>query len=320
MLDVLLTCDTEIWCDGWNDLDAKFPSAFARYVYGRTPRGSYGLPFQVMMLREHGLRGVFFVEPLFAARFGIAPLREIVDIVKSGEQEVQMHLHTEWADEARPSLLPGLNGKRQHLRHFSAGQQAELIRAGVGLLEAAGGGRPRAFRAGSFGFNRDTLRVLPSCGFSIDSSYNHTLLGPSSDVSPGTPLLDVTVADGVVEFPMSVFEDGFGKLRHTQIGACAAVELEQALWNALERGQRALVVLFHNFELLDRSKTRPDSIVVKRFERMCRFLSDHRDSFRVVGFHDVEPKPAARQPAPLRVSTLATARRIVEQAVRRVRY
>jgi len=30
------------------------------------------------ILNDHGLRGVFFVEPLFSARFGLAPLQEIV--------------------------------------------------------------------------------------------------------------------------------------------------------------------------------------------------------------------------------------------------
>jgi len=318
VLDVLLTCDTEIWCDDWNAIDAQFPSAFDRYVYGRTPRGSYGLPFQVRLLREHGLRGVFFVEPLFAARFGVAPLREIVDIVKQGQQEVQMHLHTEWADEARPALLPSMDGKRQHLRYFSADEQAALIRAGMWLLGEAGGGRPCAFRAGSFGFNLDTVRVLRDCGFTVDSSYNQTLLGPSSGVSAGTALLDVAVINGVFEFPLSIFRDGLGRLRHMQLGACAAAELEQALWDAVARGQSAVVMLFHNFELLDSSKTRPDNVVIKRFERLCRFLADHRDTFRVIGFEDAALKPALRQPAPLRVSRLATCRRLAEQAVRRM--
>lgn len=318
MLDIFLTCDTEVWCDDWNALDAQFPGAFQRYVYGRTPRGDFALPFQVRLLREHGLKGVFFVEPLFAACFGLDPLKEIVGLIKEGEQEIQLHLHTEWADEAVTPLLPDHTTKRQHLRYFSADEQAVLIAAGADLLHAAGGGRATAFRAGSFGFNRDTLSVLPKCGIEIDSSYNASSMGPSSGVAPGTLLLDATRTDGVYEFPMSVLRDGMGRLRHAQLGACSSEELEGAMWRALEGGQKAFVLLFHNFELLNQAKDRPDTIVVRRFARLCRFLADHKDSFRVTGFSDLVPQLAERQPQPLAVSRFATGKRMVEQLVRRL--
>jgi hypothetical protein len=74
MTQVLLTFDVEIWCASWSDLDRGFPDAFGRYIYGPTASGDYGLPFALRVLGDHGLRGTFFVEPLFATRFGIAPL------------------------------------------------------------------------------------------------------------------------------------------------------------------------------------------------------------------------------------------------------
>ena len=100
MLDVFLTVDVEVWCDGWDNIDAKFPDAFKRYIYGPTSRGDYGLPYQLRQLQEHGLTAVFFVEPLFATRFGSAPLAEILGLVREPGHEVQLHLHTEWVDES----------------------------------------------------------------------------------------------------------------------------------------------------------------------------------------------------------------------------
>jgi hypothetical protein len=73
MLNVFFTVDVEIWCDGWENIDHKFPGAFEQYIYGPTPRGNFALPFKLQVLRDHGLTGVFFVEPLFATRFGIEP-------------------------------------------------------------------------------------------------------------------------------------------------------------------------------------------------------------------------------------------------------
>src|SRR5262245_19719989 len=57
MLDVFFTVDVEIWCDGWDDLDRKFPSAYQRYVYGPTRDGDYALPATLKILNDHGLRG-----------------------------------------------------------------------------------------------------------------------------------------------------------------------------------------------------------------------------------------------------------------------
>ena len=111
MLKVFFTFDTEIWCDGWDDIDAKFPRAYKQYVYGTTKHGDFAMPHILKILNDHGLAGVFFVEPLFAARFGLDPLRELVGLTQDAGQEVQLHLHTEWVDVARQPLLPDVTEK-----------------------------------------------------------------------------------------------------------------------------------------------------------------------------------------------------------------
>jgi peptidoglycan/xylan/chitin deacetylase (PgdA/CDA1 family) len=66
------------------------------------PRGQYGLPFQLRMLDEHRLHGVFMVETLFTHGYGIEPLREIVELIQGNGREVQLHshLHPEWITAA----------------------------------------------------------------------------------------------------------------------------------------------------------------------------------------------------------------------------
>ena len=319
-LQVYLTCDVEIWCESWTDIDAQFADAFRRYVYGPTARGDHGLPFHLALLREHGLTGVFFVEPLFSARFGAAALAEIVGLLQEGGQEVQLHLHTEWADEARPPLLSRpLATKHQHIRQFSRAEQAVLIGTGARLLQAAGAESPSAFRAGSFALNRDTLGALADCGILIDSSYNPTMFGTESGIQVASNAPDALTIDGVCEVPMTVFTDGFGRSRHAQVGACSSDELEQLLWQAHAGGRRAVVLLSHNFEALNQARTGPDPIVAKRMARLCRFLASNRQAFSVGGFREHEPRRFADGPpsAPLRVSTLSTVARVAQQAVRR---
>ena len=318
MIDVFYTVDTEVWCDGWHDLDERFPAAFDRHIHGRTARGDFGLPLQARLLHEHGLTGVFFVEPLFATRFGAAPLAEIVGLLNAARQDVQLHLHTEWLDEAPQRLLADSLRKRQFLRGFTAEEQRVVIGEGLRLLRAAGAPQVTAFRAGNFGFNRDTLGVLADLGLRFDSSYNACSLGPESGLRPGECLVEPLWQDGVCEYPVTVFFDGLGRLRPLQLTACSWSEMEHLLWASLEAGRRSVMIVSHSFELLGRDRTRPDPVAVRRFEALCRFLDRHRDQFRARGFGDLQPAAEVSQPLPLRMPIWPTARRLAEQGLRRL--
>lgn len=317
MLNVFFTVDVEIWCDGWNDLDSKFSESFQRYVYGPTPHGNYGLPATLDLLQAHGLRGVFFVEPLFATRFGSQPLAEITGLIREAVQDIELHLHTEWADESILPLLPDIKGKRQHLRYFSLPEQRVLIQTGARLLQQAGCDAIHAFRAGSFGFNRDTLLALKDNRIFVDSSYNATAFGADSGVCPGVTVVDTLHCEGVTEYPMTVFNDGTRRLRPAQLTACTFQELEGLLWQALETGRRSFVILSHNFELLNQAKTRPDAVVVDRLRKLCAFLDRNRDSFQTCGFKGQISGFEQSQPIPLDSALWKAGCRMVQQVYRR---
>ena len=319
MLNVFVTVDVEIWCDGWTDLDARFPAAFDDYVYGRTPDGEYGLRFQAELLRDHGLTGVFFVEPLFSGRFGAAPLAEIVGLLLEREQEVQLHLHTEWLDEWPQPMFDDGRGKVQYLFRFAQHEQQRIIEEGLRRLAGAGATGVNCLRAGSFGFDAATLDALAASGVAFDSSYNATAFGPASGVGAGTTLTVPHRERGVTEVPMTVYDTGFGRLRHAQLGACSWAEIEHLLWASLDQQRESLVLLSHNFELLTPSKRRADRVVVARMRKLCEFLDRHRDVFRTRGFHGLPPTPAAAQREPLRGAPWRSAWRAGEQLLRRVR-
>lgn len=316
MLNVFFSVDVEIWCDGWLDIDKKFPAAFRNYIYGSGPGGGYGLPYQLDVLNDHGLQGVFFIEPLFSTRFGAQPLAEIIGLIQEKKQEIQLHLHTEWVDEAKQQLLPGINAKRQHLRYFSKQEQTALVEVGLKLLTQAGANDINAFRAGSFAFNRDTLSALAANGIKFDSSYNASYFGVDSGVMPGVPVVEPIECDGVFEYPMTVFKDGTRSLRHAQLTACTYQEMEGLLWQALESKRTSFVILSHGSELLNRAKTRPDNVVVKRFRKLCSFLEHNRDSFHVRGFNGLQPQSVQHQPSPLSSPLWKTGGRLIEQAYR----
>lgn len=317
MLDVFFTVDVEVWCDGWTNIDQKFPGAFRQYIYGTTPGGDFGLPYQLKVLNQHGLTGVFFVEPLFSTRFGKQALAEIVGLVQESAQEVQLHMHTEWVDEATEPLLEAVHAKRQHLRYFTLAEQTTLIKTGAALLKQAGASDINAFRAGSFAFNRDTLNALSANEIRYDSSYNASMFGLDSGVMPGVTVVEPIECDGVVEYPMTVYKDGSKSLRHAQLTACSYTELEGLLWQALETGRSSFVILSHGSELLNPAKNRADDVVVNRFQKLCALLDKNRDCFNVQGFQGLKPPTVQPQPAALTSPVWKTATRMVEQAYRR---
>ena len=85
-------------------------------------------------------------------------------------------------------------------------------------------------------------------------------------------------------------------------------------------GWYAFQILSHSFELMNRSRTRPDWIVVKRFEKLCRFLAENRNRYRTSWFSELKPEeiPLDLQAAPLKSNLLRTACRYGEQLTRRL--
>jgi len=319
-MDVLITFDVEIWCNSWEELDDRFPDAYQRYVYGSSRKGNFALPHILGTLNRYGLKGVFFVEPMFSGRFGLEYLAIIVRMLNASGQEVQLHLHPEWTDEITPSPLEGDHGKRQHLAYYSQQEQTRLIRYGIERLRQAGAVGISAFRAGNFAANRDTFTALRENGISQDSSVDATVDISVQDLRGSIELYRPSIVGGVDEYPMSVFIDGFGRQRHAQFGACSAREMIDAIENAKAAGWSHFVILGHNFELLRPGSNEPDAIVVDRFEKVCAYLANNADDAPTKGFNALSKVQARKERHALlpRAHFASTVRRHSEQLLRRL--
>lgn len=318
-MNVFLTFDIEVWCDGWDQLEAQFPSKFERYVHGRSSHGSYALPETLAILQRHKLQGVFFVEPLFSARFGPRYLETIVSMIREAGQDIQLHLHPEWTNEAIEPLIPDSSRKRQHLTYYTLDEQAALIAHGRRMLEQAGAPTVCAFRAGSYAANRHTYQALARNGIWLDTSLNRCFAVSGQDLREAHALDAAFTIEGVTTLPVTVLKDGFGRDRPAQVGACSAGELENALTSAQRGGVRDFVVVSHNFEMLRQASSQPDWIVVRRFERLCSFLAAHPELFSVRTFRpDLRQRPAeTRAAATPHAHWWSTGQRYAEQVQRR---
>lgn len=313
-LNVLITVDVEMWPPAWDADAAAHHDAFRRYIHGVGTPADYGLPYQLRVLADHGLRAVFFVEPLFASVLGRSALEEVVGMIVEAGQDVQLHLHPEWLGRAGDPELPG--PYRLAMSELDTDGQAWLIGLGRRWLEAAGAPAVRAFRAGGFGANRDTLRALAVNDLWLDFSQSRAARrGP---IDAGMPE-DVTQADhGVVEVPLTTYRDFLGRRRPLQVGSSSYGEARAVLYRCVEQGRRTAVMLSHSAELLDSARSGRDAIVDRRFRRLCRLLEENRDLFVTADSAALPAPVPAEQPAPagLQVPVSASLRRYAEQAAR----
>ena len=321
---VHLSFDVEVWCNDWTRLDEVFPVQLERYIYARTKHGEYALPATLDILRRHGLTGVFFVEPLFSARFGAVHLEVVVGLIRAGNHEVQLHIHPEWVDEIEPPMIANNMVKRQHLCFYDLDEQTAIIGYGKNLLQRAGSGPITAFRAGSYAANRNSFEALRRNDIFVDSSMNVCFDISGADMQDEISRIEPFQMSGVYSYPVSVFRDGFGRLRPAQIGACSFEELRDAMTRARDLGWSDFVIVSHNFELLQPGTSEPDMTVVRRFDKLCAYLASHSRDFEVCGYGAAPVSvPAgahdARRTVLPAVGLGSTGKRYVEQLQRRLR-
>lgn len=314
-LKVFLTVDVELWPRSWAHSRAELKQAFDRYILGATTRGQVGLPFQLRMAQDHGLRFSFFVESLFACEMGIGPLADIVSMITEAGQEVQLHLHPEWLTHAaKPALSLG---SRFLFEQLNEEEQHQGITLGLANLAEAGITHVRAFRAGSFSANVWTLAAVKRAGLVIDCSLK---LGSALPGTEERLCHCPTVIDGVAEYPLASFGDWPGHLRGLQLAACSLAEITYVLQKARSTRWNSVVVLSHSAELLTEDRSKPDRVLIKRFEGLCRFLAEGKLEFPTSWLRDEDTEKATSCLAtPITSAPWRTAKRFGEQAWGRVR-
>lgn len=303
---VFLTVDTELM---WSHHAAGFdlPAQIERSL---EPAG-VGIGFQLETFRRFGLKATFFVDPMPVMAYGLDAMRPTVETILAAGQEVQLHLHPNWA-AARPGD-GGARHSRFELYEYNLDEQRALIAGATDLLKACGADHPVAFRAGSYSANDDTLTALAELGFRYDSSHNGADVGGSLIGLPARQIAPVA-RHGLTEVPVTLIEDVPGNLRQFQICALSQGEMRAALDHAVAEGHAATVIVSHGFELASRAGTRPNAVHVGRFVALCAALAEQRDTLTTTWFRDLPDLAGGADDAePLPPNTLRTRWRQAEQ-------
>ncbi|WP_338466883.1 hypothetical protein RXV95_15310 [Novosphingobium sp. ZN18A2] len=316
MTSVYITIDTEY--------SAAFAAhgreeAFARSIRCDTPGGEVGIGYQMDVFDRHGIKAVFFVDPMPALLWGVEAIADVVGPIVSRGHDVQLHLHTEWLALAGPANpLDGRTGT--NIKDFAFDDQCELIAYAAGVLQWAGAPFPVAFRAGNYGADDDTLRALAELGLRYDTSHCPGIAGSLCDISLGPEDRQPMMHEGVVEVPVGCIGTRGEGLRHAQVTALGSGEMLAAINHAVQGGVDSFTIVSHSFELLSRDRLRANRIVKHRFERFCQGLA-RLDGAQSATFARRPPAVQGRQYTPvLPPGFLRTGQRLSEQLVANALY
>lgn len=290
MLPVLITIDTEYSAGLYGrglarDRAANFDRTIAcRAKLGRSGRSEAGIFYQMDVFERCGVKAVFFVDPMPALVWGQAAVDAVVHPIIERGHEVQLHCHTEWLDLAEKSPLPGRSGL--NIKDFTLTEQHTLLEWCLERIAEAGAPRPTAFRAGNYGANDDTLRALAQLGLQWDSSFPAGYDGSLCEIS--LPQGDSRPVNhcGMQEFPASAIASYDGR-RHAQVTALSFGEMRAAITHAAMANWPGFCLVSHSFELFNRDTQRPNALLCRRFEKLCKWLGSAQFAWSA-GFNDLD--------------------------------
>jgi hypothetical protein len=267
MTQVLLTVDSAL--------------SWAAHARGASWRENLAASFQLRqldVLRAHGLKACFLVDPMPALVYGIEPIRRMIEPILAAGQEVQLLLHPVWQ-----SVAEGVaEGARFELTCFDAEDQLDLIETARDLVIEAGAPPPLAFRSGGYVADVRTLAALLQAGLRFDSSH----LPGKSALPLEADLAGPADLGGIVEVPVAL-----------RLDRASGDEVESAL-----RDCRPLLAL-----AWDGSEP-----AAPRLERLCAFLGARAQALPTVHFGDLEPASAAARRVPLAAQPWGRPRRMDE--------
>lgn len=312
MTALLITIDTELSAL-LHERRLGLDDNIRRSIWAEAQGRAYGIGWQMEELERHGLRGVFFLDPMPALIHGIDFLKPIIAAIIGRGHEVQLHIHSEWLRWAPASPVGGRQGR--NIGDFALDDQVTLLHLGKQWLEEAGAPAITAFRAGNFGANDDTLRALAQLGIAWDSSVNPGYHNYGCRISGARDQIGPSRRHGISELPVSGIIDRPGSFRPAQVCAMSVREMHMGLSHAVRERHPAFVVVTHSFEMLSRDRQRPNHAVMRRFSALCREAAELAN-LRVCGFRDLPPGLAEGAP-PLQTrvppSRLRTTCRMVQQ-------
>lgn len=245
----MLTVDTEALPKRASDEHVK------RLIWGEHFSGTAGIREMSAIGGESGAKHIFFVDVCGAHAYA-DEIREVVRWLDASGQDVQLHAHAEYLPEDfwKPYRF---KYRPRFMNQYDFGKAEFVIRHFGKFITDITGKPIRAFRAGSFRWNANTISALAAAGIplSFNDSMNAFVNGLSTYGDPA--LRPYRWSNGVIEVPATErqFDPVVGQKWWGRLQFPVSHRFRNPPWRILwpqtvGRDSSFLVLLLHSWSLL----------------------------------------------------------------------
>ena len=311
---VYITFDVECSMGGaWGE-EGLQPVSPQRAVMGRYGNKEFGLPLITDILRKYDLAGTFFLEAFMAEQGYPGEGETISKYLLDRGQDVQLHIHPickyyELKQQGKEHIYCDL------INDLPAEDQHQLLEEGARRIRSWTGRPTIAFRSGNMSASEELLKQLSAVGIKIDSSYGLSFVGGRCKFNPEELYNGSRWYGDVLEMALSGFTippiPGLYHRKPLDLVGISFEECRNAIRKICKAGADAVVIL-HSFSLfkvrnVQYDRGRPNRIVIRRFNRLCKWLKEHKEEYPTYTFSDLaaaiaEGAYTAKTVAPCRLS------------------
>lgn len=270
-----------------------------RLIWGDHERGTAGVREMCSAADDVGAKLVFFVDACGA----YSRLDEVAHVVRwldAAAHDVQLHTHPEYLPESFWKEQ-GFKSRPRFLNQFDAKKARFVIRYFGQFISDITGKSLRAFRAGSFRWNADTILALSEARIplSFNNSMNAFLGGQCTYSEPTN--IPFRWSNGVIEVPATErkFYSALGKSWWGRLQFPVLQHWRNPPWRILwphtiGRNSSFLVLLLHSWSLLywdeNGHAVYRDDKRIEDFRKLIRQLAKDYDIITTAEFLDLQER------------------------------
>lgn len=219
---------------------------------------------------EYGAKALFFVDMAEGYAYGKEKIKAILTHIENRGHYTGVHIH--------PKHMA--NPEKDFLWQYTGEEQRKIINKCTVDYQKMTGHAADYFRAGKYGINNETLKLVQAEGYKIDFSYfSHKKWCHYTDAeSINIPFL----IGKLVEVPVTVFKmSSLGKIKRFEKLDVATIgnnEFKYVMKQIAKQPYDYPVTLFlHSFTFLDRKNPqniKVDNAAIYRFRKMLEYVSN----------------------------------------------
>jgi peptidoglycan/xylan/chitin deacetylase (PgdA/CDA1 family) len=218
-----------------------------RLIHGLDDTGrDHGIGAQMRLFREYNVPATFYLETGQAALYGSDTIRAVGRQIVDQGFDLQLHLHAEELIRAErwPWRLKGLEPGLENLNQL---ETRRVMNQAVDFYRSIVNETPKAFRAGSYQFNRHTVEAGAALGIKAFSNYRtDDPTDNTYDFPNDRPTEPFRWDNGVYEFPVTISPEPLSVLS-------PEVVWDRILGQVDVRGTWFVTIVIHSWSLLHRN-------------------------------------------------------------------